>query len=100
MKYCSRCGKECLEIAVICPGCGCAFNGQKQSGCQTAAKVFMVLGTIISGFGLLPLLWCIPMTVSYFGKTNRNEPISTSFKVCSLLFVSLIGGILMLCDQD
>lgn len=24
MKYCSKCGKEIMEDAVICPGCGCS----------------------------------------------------------------------------
>ena len=24
MKYCSKCGKEIMDKAVICPGCGCA----------------------------------------------------------------------------
>ena len=23
MKYCSKCGKELMDEAVICPGCGC-----------------------------------------------------------------------------
>lgn len=28
MKYCTHCGKELLEEAVICVGCGCAVGGQ------------------------------------------------------------------------
>ena len=24
MKYCSKCGKEIMDKAVVCPGCGCA----------------------------------------------------------------------------
>ena len=26
MKFCSKCGKELMDEAVICPGCGCATN--------------------------------------------------------------------------
>ena len=26
MKYCSKCGKELFDEAVICPGCGCAVG--------------------------------------------------------------------------
>ena len=26
MKYCSRCGKEIMDEAVVCPNCGCAVN--------------------------------------------------------------------------
>lgn len=28
MKYCTHCGKELLDEAVICVGCGCAVEGQ------------------------------------------------------------------------
>ncbi len=31
MKYCSHCGKELLDEAVICPNCGCA-TGYRASG--------------------------------------------------------------------
>lgn len=27
MKHCAKCGKELLDEAVICPGCGCAVEG-------------------------------------------------------------------------
>lgn len=26
MKFCQKCGKQLLDEAVICPGCGCAVN--------------------------------------------------------------------------
>lgn len=72
------------------------------SGLATAAKVFMIIGTVVMGLTLwlIPLAWCIPMTVSYFKKIANGEPISTGFKVCTLLFVNVIGGILMLCDKE
>ncbi len=108
--YCSKCGNEIMEEAVICPKCGCATGKQlasrenvqreNKSTLSTIAKVFMILGTVIMGFYLIPLAWCIPMTISYCKKIKNGEPISTAFKVCSLLFVSLIGGILMLCDNN
>ena len=28
MKYCTHCGKELLDEAVICVGCGCSVSGQ------------------------------------------------------------------------
>ncbi|MBQ9079602.1 MAG: NINE protein [Clostridia bacterium] len=30
MKYCSHCGSELLDEAVICPKCGCAVEGAKK----------------------------------------------------------------------
>ena len=29
MKYCSKCGNELLDDAVICPKCGCAVEGMR-----------------------------------------------------------------------
>ena len=108
MKYCVRCGAELIDEAVVCVKCGCPTqtftNSQKRadSTFTTLAKVFMIIGTVFMGlFGfLIPLAWCIPMTVSYFNKLKYNQPISTAFKVCSLLFVSLLGGIFMLVDGN
>lgn len=106
MKYCVKCGAELVDDAVVCVKCGRMVGeapkmpSYKDSGITTAAKVLMILGTIINGIYIIPLAWCIPMTVSYFNKIKNGERVSTGFKVCSLLFVSLIGGILMLCDKD
>lgn len=109
MKYCVKCGAELVDEAVICVKCGCATESNSQAqakpasqdaGLTTAAKILMIIGTVFMGFYIIPLAWCIPMTVSYFNKVKNNQPISTAFKVCSLLFVSLIGGILMLCDKE
>ena len=112
MKYCSKCGAEIFDDAVICVKCGCAVESSvqlkspatsdQQSGISTAAKVFMIIGTVLMAFWTfcIGLAWCLPITISYCNKLKRGERISTGFKVCSLLFVSLIGGILMLCDNE
>lgn len=108
MKYCSKCGKELLDEAVICVGCGswCSTPVKPQatevesSGLKLAAKILMILGTVLMGFYLIPLAWCIPMTVSYCKKIKTGQPIGTGFKVCSLIFVSLVAGIIMLIDRD
>lgn len=34
MKYCSKCGKEIMDEAVICPGCGCAQENNVQNNVQ------------------------------------------------------------------
>ena len=116
MKYCTKCGKELFDEAVICPGCGCMVGDKKGtdlfsssapvehevSTLKTIAKVFMILGTVVSGIFafLIPLAWCLPMTLSYCKKIKNGEPVSIGFKICSLLFVNVIAGILMLVDQD
>ena len=109
MQYCTKCGAQLVDEAVVCTGCGRAVEGKltvapkkSVSGLGIAAMILMILGTIImSGlFYGVPLLWCLPMTIVYCVKVIKGARVSTGFKVCSLLFVSLLGGILMLCDND
>ena len=41
------------------------------------------------------------MTVVYNNSINgMRPPVGVAFKICALLFVSLIAGILMLCDNN
>jgi len=111
MKYCIKCGKEISERDIYCPHCGARqvsleeteeaiYGPNPNQGLRTAAYVFMLIATILTGFLLIPLFWTIPMTVHYYHSIDRDEQVSTAFKVCSLLFVSIIGGILMLCDTS
>lgn len=58
--------------------------------------IFMLISTISLGWLLIPLAWCIPMTVSCYKCYQNNTKPSVGFGVCSLLFVSLVSGILML----
>ena len=108
MKYCTRCGTQLVDEAVVCIGCGCAVGPlqyyvpqvKRHSGWSTAAKVLMVLGTIFMGIYIIPLAWCIPMTVVYFKKIKYNQPVNTSFAIWTMLFVSLLGGIFIICDNE
>jgi len=49
---------------------------------------------------LIPLVWIIPMTMHYFKATKNKQPITTGFKVCTLIFVSFVAGILMFCESS
>ncbi len=109
MKYCSKCGAEMMDEAIFCIKCGCAvensviFSGApRKSGAVTAAKVFMIIGTVLMALCTycIALAWCLPLTIVYFNKTKRGEAVGTGFKICSLLFVSAIAGILMLGDNN
>lgn len=103
MKFCQKCGKEILEETVICPGCGVANEKKETSGndgLAVASKIFLILGCIAQGWLLVPLAWCLPTTISACNRMKNGEPVGTGLKVCALLFVSLIGGILLLCRSD
>ena len=127
MRYCSKCGNEIEDEAVFCPHCGCrcdynqpgkrSFNTllkdhcdcrcdynqpvvKESTGLQTAAKVFLILSCISGGLLIIPLLWMLPMTISYFNACKEGRAVSTGFKICTLLFINMIAGILMLIDSE
>jgi hypothetical protein len=97
-----------MEEAVICVKCGCSVENfvpavqmQKQKDTlSTVIKVFLILACVVQGFLLIPLAWCLPITINIFNRLNNQQPISTGLKVCTLLFVSLIAGICLLCIDD
>lgn len=59
MKYCSKCGKEIMEDAVICPSCGCAQDNRAlQSQNDSSSFGWALLGFCVPIVGLiLYLVW-------------------------------------------
>lgn len=66
---------------------------------RLAAFVLNVLCTISVCWLIIPLAWMIPMTVHSWGIYKGNKANTVAFGVCDLLFLSLIGGILLLCSS-
>ena len=116
MKYCTKCGTQLDDDAMFCSACGAAVDVSasadtpapvyaprlqpaQTSVIKTIAKVFMLISCIGMGIWLIPLAWTVPMTVVYWNRVRDHQPVGTGFKVCTLLFVNLIAGILMLCDD-
>jgi hypothetical protein len=72
----------------------------KMTNLQQAAFIFMIIACVVMGIYIIPLLWCIPMTVSFRRRIREGRPIGVGFKICTLLFLNTIAGILLLCDDD
>lgn len=109
MKYCTYCGHEIHDEAVVCVGCGRSVTPQtppntavknEESTLSIVVKVFLILGCISQGWLLIPLAWCLPLTISVFNSLRDKKPISTGMKICVLIFVNLIAGICLLCMDD
>ena len=60
MKYCTKCGKELVDEAVICPVCGCACSPDFYNAHKEADQVSIglcILAFFIPIFGLI--FWAI-----------------------------------------
>lgn len=89
------------------------YNSEFQAGNQfqplesgdtlvTVTKIFLIIGCVLNAvsFWLIPLIWCVPMTLSIFKSFKTGRPIGMAMKICTLLFVNLIAGICLLCMKD
>lgn len=77
------------------------YPREKSGGLLMAAFILNIVCTVLLAVFILPLAWCIPMTVRSYGIYKGKKPNTVAFGVCTLLFVSLISGILMLvADKD
>lgn len=70
MKFCTKCGNELMDEAVICPKCGCIYNNQNlvnNSETDTAN------GVAIVGFIFSFLLPIVGFICGLFGLSKSNE---------------------------
>ena len=62
------------------------------------AFIFALIDTIVLGFAILPLAWCIPMTVATYRAWKEDRPASIALGGCMRIFRSTVAGILLLVD--
>lgn len=109
--FCKNCGIAVTYDEVYCHNCGAALKptyeeraanakNEDRSTLGTIALVFAIISCVIMGFALFPLAWAVPMTVSMSRKLKNGQPISVGFKVCTLLFLNSVSGILLLTIND
>ena len=67
-------------------------------GLRLAAFIFCIVSLVGCCWMIIPLAWMIPMTVYCWGIYKGTKANTTVFGVCTLIFFSLIGGILLLCS--
>ena len=48
---------------------------------------------------IIPLAWMIPMTVRTWGIYKGTKPNTVALGVCTLIFVNIVSGILLLCSK-
>lgn len=63
------------------------------------AFILCIVSTVSVCWAIIPLAWMIPMTVRCWGIYKGTKPNTTAFGVCTLIFVSIIGGILLLVSK-
>ena len=60
------------------------------------AFIFAVISTVSVAMFIVPLCWMVPMTVHCWSLYKGTKPNTVAFGVCTLIFLSLVSGILLL----
>lgn len=63
------------------------------------AFVLNIITTVCCGFLIIPLAWMIPMSIRSWSIYKGTKPNTVAFGVCTLIFLDLISGILLLCSK-
>ena len=101
MKYCSHCGNEVLDEAVICPKCGCSvsYGGGVQVGQQMQPAADSYSGLSIAGFilsfveSLIGLILCI---VAYNEAKKTGSQKSLGLARAGIIISAVIMGLAVL----
>lgn len=64
---------------------------------EKVLETIVIVGAI---FALIPLLWVLPMGKKILKAMKEGTTLTTGFKVCTLIFVNVILGIILLCQKD
>lgn len=91
--------------APVAPGATITEEGQiypmeeKDRTLRLINFILCVITCVLVCWAIVPLAWCIPMTVHSWGIYKGTKPNTTAFGVCTLIFVDIIGGILLLVSR-
>lgn len=66
---------------------------------RLVAFVFCIISTVCAAMLIIPLAWMIPMSIRSWKIYKGTKPNTTGFGVCTLIFVSLVSGILLLVSK-
>ena len=66
---------------------------------RLVALIFCILSLVGSCWLIIPLAWMIPMSVISWGIYKGTKANTVAFGVCTLIFCSLVAGILLLCSN-
>lgn len=92
--------EDITHQAHVIDDCQVAYGMSSQdSTLRLIAFVFCIISTVTAGWMLIPLAWMVPMTVITWGIYKGKKRNTVAFGVCTLIFVSLVGGILLLVSK-
>jgi hypothetical protein len=85
--------------APIAPVTAAPAEADNDKTLRLIAFILNIVTTVGVGWTIIPLAWMIPMTVISHGIYKGTKKNTTTFGVCTLLFMNLASGILLLVSK-
>lgn len=85
MKYCSKCGNQILEEAIICPSCGCMVEDKAINDDYVSIGLCM-LSFLVPIFGII-----------YWACTRKKTP-HKARACCAAMFIRIIAPLVFILD--
>lgn len=83
-------------VTATAPAAAAPVAADNDKTLHLIAFILNVVTTVGIGWTIIPLAWMIPMTVISYGIYKGTKKNTTTFAVCTLLFVNAISGVLLL----
>ena len=93
MKYCQMCGKEIMDEAVICPGCGCRTQYDQDAGNDAPDAGIAVLSFFFPIVGLILYLIWMDKTPLKAKSAGKGALIGVIIGVAIAVIVSVINAV-------
>lgn len=66
---------------------------------RLVAFILNIITAVACCWAIIPLAWMIPMTVRSYGIYKGTKPNTVAMGVCTLIFVNIVSGVLLLCSN-
>lgn len=76
-----------------------AVGNETDRTLRLIAFILCILSTVSTGWLIIPLIWMVPMSVICWGIYQGTKPNTVAFGVCTLIFLNLLAGILLLISK-
>lgn len=78
---------------------GVYYVSDQDKTLRLIAFIFNIISLVLACWLIIPLAWMIPMCVISWGIYKGTKANTVAFGVCTLVFMSLVGGILLLISK-
>lgn len=91
MKYCSHCGTQLDDEAVICPACGCAAEGVKPPKNKNELSTMTLVGFIFAFFE--PVVGLVCSIIAYRSAVAESSKRNKDFAVAGIAVSAVSIGV-------